>query len=228
MNLTVSVIIPAYNAAPYLPAAIDSVLAQTRPAQEILVIDDGSQDDTAALAAGYAPQVRLISQPNRGVAEAINHGVSLASGDWLAFCDADDLWLPEKLALQTAALAADPQLGLVFGLLEQFISPELPPAAAARLVCPPEPAPGLHLGCMLARRAVFTAVGPFSAAWRVGMFIDWYARTREAQIPSRILPQVIYRRRLHTTNVMLRLKHERSEFAHILKAALDRRRAETP
>jgi hypothetical protein len=60
------------------------------------------------------------------------------------------------------------------------------------------------------------------------MFIDWYARTREAQIPSRILPQVIYRRRLHTTNVMLRLKHERSEFAHILKAALDRRRAETP
>jgi len=107
----VSVVIPAYNAAAYLGRALDSVLAQTRPAAEIIVVDDGSTDDTAGVAAGYGPAVRLIGQTNGGASVARNTGIEAAGGaNWIGFLDADDEWLPGKLEGQLAHLERNPQL----------------------------------------------------------------------------------------------------------------------
>ena len=105
----VSVIVPAYNAGRYVRAAIESVLAQTRRDLEVLVVDDGSKDDTAAVVARFAPPVRLLRQVNAGVSEARNHGLRIASGRYVAFLDADDLWAPLKLDRQVTALNESPK-----------------------------------------------------------------------------------------------------------------------
>jgi glycosyltransferase involved in cell wall biosynthesis len=109
---TVSVIIPAYNAAEFVGRAIESALRQTVPALEILVIDDGSKDVTAERVAQYPAPVRLLRQANGGPASARNHGAREARGEWLAFLDADDAWFPHKLEVQQTYLA-DPEVALV-------------------------------------------------------------------------------------------------------------------
>lgn len=111
----ISVVIPAYKAADYIEQTVRSALAQTWDHIEVLVIDDGSPDDTAAVVEGIDdPRVRLIRQPNRGVAEARNRGIRESTGDFVALLDADDLWLPNKLARHMAHFAANPKLGTSF------------------------------------------------------------------------------------------------------------------
>jgi glycosyltransferase involved in cell wall biosynthesis len=113
----VSVIIPTYNRKLWLQQAIDSVLAQTYPNVEVIVIDDGSTDGTReALLPHYGEQIRYVYQDNQGESHARNHGIALAQGEYLAFLDSDDLWLPEKLAQQVGYLNLHPLSGAVFCL----------------------------------------------------------------------------------------------------------------
>ncbi|NMC21488.1 MAG: glycosyltransferase family 2 protein, partial [Thermogutta sp.] len=109
----VSVVIPVWNAARYLPETLQSVLRQTRPPEEIVVVDDGSTDDSAAVAEGFGPTVRVLRQENRGESAARNRGIEASHGDWIAFLDADDLWHPDKLARQLAAVRADPAVDCI-------------------------------------------------------------------------------------------------------------------
>ncbi len=108
MNLSVSVIIPTHDRAQVLCRALDSVLAQTVAPAEIIVVDDGSTDNTAGLVAERYPQVSYLYQPNQGVSKARNSGFEQSRGEWLAFLDSDDEWLPEKLERQMAALRQQP------------------------------------------------------------------------------------------------------------------------
>lgn len=101
----ISVVIPAYNAAPYLPRCLASISAQTLPPCEVIVVDDGSTDNTAQVAEALGAKV--IRQPNGGISVARNHGIRQAAGDWIALLDADDSWEPEKLARQAAAVGPD-------------------------------------------------------------------------------------------------------------------------
>ncbi len=113
---SVSAVVPTYNCAPYLAAAIDSVLAQTHPVQELVVVDDGSSDGTAAVLAAYRqePRVTVIRQRNRGQAAARNRGLAASGGEFVGFCDADDLWRPEKIERQLEAFAGEPEIGVVY------------------------------------------------------------------------------------------------------------------
>jgi glycosyltransferase involved in cell wall biosynthesis len=103
---TVSVVIPAYNSEPFIAEAIESVLAQTVAAHEIIVVDDGSTDRTADVLQPFGSRVRLLRQANQGPSAARNRGASVASGAWLAFIDADDTWLPTKLQRQLETASA--------------------------------------------------------------------------------------------------------------------------
>jgi glycosyltransferase involved in cell wall biosynthesis len=109
---SVTVIIPAYRAAGTIARALDSVLAQTTPAGEILVVDDGSPDDLAAVVRTYEPRVTLIQKRNGGAASARNTGLDRARGTFIAFLDSDDYWEPHKLERQLALFRAHPELGL--------------------------------------------------------------------------------------------------------------------
>lgn len=101
---SVSAVVPCYNGARFLRETLESALAQTHPPLEVIVVDDGSTDDSAAIAASLGPPVRVIRQANQGESVARNRGIDEACGDWLAFLDADDLWHPRKLAAQLAAV----------------------------------------------------------------------------------------------------------------------------
>ncbi len=110
-----SVIIPAYNSAATLARAVDSVLAQSYPAQEIIVADDGSTDGTADVAARYGAKLRYVRQDNAGVSAARNHGARIATGDWLAFLDADDWYYPDRLRLHAEWIQEDAALDFLTG-----------------------------------------------------------------------------------------------------------------
>ena len=117
MSCRLSVIIPTYNRASLVRAAVDSALRQSVPPHEVLVCDDGSTDDTLPLLRTVfadVPKVKVLSLPHSGLPAATrNAGIAAASGDWLAFLDSDDVWLPEKTARQWAAIQAHPAIGLV-------------------------------------------------------------------------------------------------------------------
>lgn len=114
-TVTISVVIPTYNRLPYLRAALASVREQTRPPEEILIVDDGSTDGTEEFARTLPAPVRYLRQANAGPAAARNHGFRAATGDWIALLDSDDWWPVDKLALQEAFLRLHPHLAFVFG-----------------------------------------------------------------------------------------------------------------
>src|SRR3990167_8128796 len=109
----VSVVIPTYNYARYLPQAIDSVLGQTYPHIEVVVVDDGSTDESRDVLRAYGSRIRWVQQERQGVSAARNRGVRESRGDLVAFLDADDRWLPTKLERQVARWCNEPELGLV-------------------------------------------------------------------------------------------------------------------
>ena len=230
MRPQISVMIGVYNAAPYLGDAIESVLAQDYDPIELIVVDDGSDDGSAEVARAY-PEVRYFFQENQGNGGARNTAVAAAGGELFAFLDADDRFTPGKLALQKAALDADPSLDMVFGHVREFLSPELDEETRNALRPPaPEPMPWTAPNLMLIRRRSFERVGPFSSTLRVGVTVDWFARASEAGLRYEILPDVVLERRLHTQNNGLRERDARSQYLQVIRAALERRRAasETP
>jgi glycosyltransferase involved in cell wall biosynthesis len=120
-----SVIIPSFNRCQVLTQALDSVLRQAVADLEIIVVDDGSTDDTAAMLARCYPQVRYVYQPNRGPAAARNTGIALASGEFIAFLDSDDIWLDNKIALEMALLQRFPKADALVGNASSYVQGKL-------------------------------------------------------------------------------------------------------
>ena len=221
----VSVIVPVRDGERYLAEALESILGQTRPAAEVVVVDDGSTDGTAAVAARFSPRVRCVHQPATGTAAAINRGLRETGEALVASLDADDVWTEDKLELQVAALEADPRLDLVLCHVEPFHSPELSARERTSMRGATGVLEGYMRGAMLARRQALDRVGPFDERWRVGDFVDWHARAQDAGLRTAVLPQVLLRRRLHLHNSSMRAGESRVDFARVARATLRRRRA---
>lgn len=214
----ISAIIPVYNGASFLAAAIDSALGQTYAPFEVVVIDDGSTDNSAAIANAYGGIVRCISQPNGGLSVARNAGIAATTGEFVALLDADDLWPADSLQLRLDYLLANPDIDTVVGNVIQFQdrTGEEEPSA-----------PGALAGNTLVRRTVFDRIGRFDPQYRVGEFVDWHARARAGGIQFGTIPEVVLRRRLHDANMGIRANAagERVDYVRVLRAALERKRA---
>ncbi len=222
--MLVSVIIPVYNSELYLEESIRSVLAQTYQPLEILIINDGSTDGSESVARKFTQQTLYLYQSNQGAAAARNRGIKKSSGEFLAFLDADDLWESDKIAKQMDILEQEADLDMVFGNVFQFISEDTKSVSRARLDEADQILPGYVPGTILIRKKAFLKVGLFSTAWKIGEFIDWYLKAMETGLNPVMLPDIVMRRRIHSSNLGIRLKDMRNDYVKIVKASLDRRR----
>ena len=204
----ISVVIPSFNAGRWIAASLDSVLAQTRPPDEVIVVDDGSTDDTAAVLARYGDRVRVVRASHGGLAAARNLGLAMAGGDWIAFQDADDVAHPERLAALEAQLASEPQADGVFADGARLDDGErLVPRSCAASVA------GRRLGvgdlftgfpayyqAALLARAALVAAGPFDPAYRIHPDHDHafrlFARSRVIS-----LDRVVFTYRRHDASI---------------------------
>lgn len=226
---TVSVILPVYNAGPYLGQALRSVLGQGGEELEVVAVDDGSSDESPRRLAEWQradPRIRVLRTENGGPAAARNAGLAQARGRLLAFIDADDLWPAGKLALQCARLAAEPRLQAVSGFTAWFDRADasgLRPADDARVVTLFH----VHLGALVLRRATLERLGGFDAALRFSEDQDLYMRLRESGTPFTILRQttLYYRRHEASMTGGLRTAKELQLF-EVLRRSLARRRTE--
>jgi glycosyltransferase involved in cell wall biosynthesis len=209
----VSVVIPCYNAGRYIAATLRSVLAQDIDGMEVIVVDDGSRDDSVSLVRATFPQVRVIEQGNAGVAAARNNGIAAARGEWIAFVDADDIWLPGKLRAQFDAMAGIEYCRMSYTAWQVWpsLEPEPQPACLKELAESASDSsrwdgasgwiyPQLLLDCVVwtstvvAQRSLFDEIGAFDPALRVGEDYDlWLRASRVTPIYRVARPYALYR-----------------------------------
>lgn len=208
----ISVVIATYNRANYLPATIDSILAQSFQHFELIVVDDGSTDNTAAVVAPYGDKLKYIQQENRGPSAARNHGVRLARAPWIAIQDSDDLSLPNHLELLYRYAAAHPQCAMVFGNGAYLGGPEhrretIIPAEKSRRLA----ARGItledvfeksivRLQAALMSKASYDAIGGHDDSLRICMDLDLAFRLF-VNYPVHYLDEVLFQYRKHEGNI---------------------------
>lgn len=221
-----SCIVPCRNAQNYVAETIASALAER--ADEVVIVDDGSTDDTVAVAAAAVGPVRILRQAAQGAAAARNAGLAAARYDLIAFLDADDLWPTGSLALRRRVLAADSKLDAVYGHTEQFYSPEVDLAIRSRLACPSGSIAAPTFGSVVFRRSVFERIGGLNVGLTVGEMFEFMARFADAGLAITCVPETVLLRRIHANNTMRPQDAAVKGYPRALKAVLDRRRRTTP
>lgn len=200
-NPLISVIVAVYNGADYLSQSLESVIGQSYKNIEVIIVDDGSTDNTAELVKAYLkdPGIHYAFQENGGHASALNRGVSMAKGEFLSFIDHDDLWESTKLEIQLRAFENDPELDVAFSYQKSFPDND----AADRLIFERTPIPGYSTGPMLIRANVFLKTGFFDIALRKAYFLPWFDLLRLNKVKKILLPDLLYHRRVHGGNISI-------------------------
>jgi glycosyltransferase involved in cell wall biosynthesis len=216
----ISVIVPAYNAAAFLGEAIQSIQQQGYEFLEIIVIDDGSTDDTAAIARSFGDRIRYLYQENSGPACARNTGLKMAKGEIIAFLDADDLWPENKLEIQLDYFLKNPALEVVVGRVQYLLIEE------DRRVFQEfsQPALGVNLGAGLYQKSLFDKLGYFDSSMQQSEDVDWLMRIRENRVPMAAIDAVTLYYRIHGNNMTRDRDRQNTLFIKALKQSLDRRR----
>lgn len=196
---SVAAVVPLYNGRAFILEALASIRAQSWLAVEIVVVDDGSSDEGAALVAEHYPEARLLRQANGGEAAARNRGIEEARSDYIALLDQDDLWHPRKLERQMALLEGPPALDWVLAR-QEMVALDEPGADWVRPDFLGRPLPGYVPGCLLARRSAFQRVGLFRTDVAIGSDTDWFFRAADAGLPTAMHGEVLLTRRIHSAN----------------------------
>lgn len=217
--LDYGVVIPAWNAARTIRETLESVLAQIVPAGEIVVVDDGSTDGTADVAAAVSPRVRVVRQANAGPGAATSRGVRELRAPIVAMTDADDVWLPRKMAVQLPVLAADPAVAIVTASMRQFRHGAGDDGRGTVRSGPTR-------STIVVRRAVFLAVGDVvDPPGRCGEMVDWLARLRAQGHRLHAIDEVLALRRIIAGSLSHRTDQQRTGFLAVAHQALLRQRA---
>lgn len=205
----------------YLADALESIFQSARRPLEILVIDGGSTDRTAQIAAG-TPLTRVIAQQARGIADAWNLGIAEARGEAIAFLSHDDLWADGKLDLQLARMEADPSLMLTVGMVRHELIGGPPPGFRLDLLG--RDVPGYIMETLIARRETFDIIGGFDTALATAEDVDWFARVRDAGLNCALLPERLLTKRVHGGNASLRDERGSQHLLRALHGAVRRKR----
>ncbi|HWP47775.1 MAG TPA: glycosyltransferase family A protein [Candidatus Limnocylindrales bacterium] len=219
----VSVVVPIYNSARYLGEAIESVLAQTYRPIEIIVVDDGSTDESARVAQWYP--VRYYRQPHSGPGAARNRGIMEAHGEFLAFLDADDVWMPEKLEVQVGYLIEHPDVQYTTTRIEFFLEPGCPfPATLLRQEILEGDWSVRLIQTLVARRQVFNHVGIFDPQMSTAEDVDWFARANDLGTPMAVIDRVLLLKRIHDRNTSVNMAENMQNVFIALRRSVARKR----
>ena len=213
----VSVVIPTYNQGNFVAAAVESALAQTYRDLEVIVVNDGSTDRTAAVLAPYVGRIHSLCQPNRGLAAARNAGFRASRAEFVKFLDSDDLLLPRALALQVAYLDAEPRCGLVYSAWQQINEDATRVLGVVRPGQQGQVLEGLlrHTflffpSCTLLRRGCLERVGAFDESLSWGEDMDLWLRLARAGYDFGYLDQILMQYRIHANSMTARIGPEQS------------------
>ena len=215
---TVSCIVPAYNAERFLLPALESIFRQTYPALEIIVVDDGSTDGTAAVVRRLGDQVTLVEIEHGGCPVARDAGLAVARGDFIAFLDADDLWAPEKTERQLDVLRRKPEIDLCVAHFLNFWHPEVADEEAQYRDHPlSRPMSGYIVPTLMASRSAFDRFGGFTSE---GYASDtgWFAHAVAMGARIETLPDVLLHRRFHSANDSRVSRSSLDGLFHLIKA----------
>lgn len=221
----VTVVMAVFNGAEFVGEALESVLAQHYRPTEVIVVDDGSHDDTGEVVRGF-PSVRYIRQENQGPAAARNTGIAAATGEFVAFVDHDDRIPPTKLEVQVGHLLAHPELGCVLGRQEILLEPGTTAPDWLRRDRVLNDLGGINFVTAVIRRPILDQLGGFDPSFRTAEDRDLLVRMRAAGVGIEVLPDVVLQRRVHGAN----LSNENSTrptphpLLRSLRATIDRRR----
>jgi len=215
----VSLIIAVRDGAKFIGEALQSVREQTCPPAEIIVVDDGSTDETPEQVRQFS-EVRYVRQAALGFAQAKNYGVGLASKPYLAFLDSDDLWPPIKTELQLDTLSNAPELDFVYGLVVEFVGTSSQATARSAAATPSR-----LLGSVMIRRDSLRKVGLFATDLTIGTAIEWWTRAEDLGLRGKCLPELALWRRIHETNMGRVARAPLREYLKILHSVVNRRRA---
>ncbi len=228
-TMSAAIIIPAYNAAAWLAEAIGSALAQTQPAAQVIVVDDGSTDDTAAIAEKFADAVMLLRRPNAGVSAARNHGAAQTTAEWLLFLDADDRLLPGAVAVMLAR-AGEGDFGVIYGQSVDFNEAGAfgnqhgndkmqgpPPAGAKKAFWK---APIATPGAALVRRDVFERAGGWNPRFNTTADRDLWCRIGTLA-EFGFVHHVVVERRIHGRNMSADKNRARRQAVEVQLAFLE-------
>jgi glycosyltransferase involved in cell wall biosynthesis len=224
-NYFISVIIPVYNGEAYLAEAVESILRQNHEPLEIIIVDDGSTDNTAKIAAGLQGNFRYVQQSNSGPSAARNRGLKIAGGDLLGFLDADDLWEENKLKIQIEYFKKDPSLEIVLGFLQrmQLVSDKADPHVFKEW---DQPVMNMHLGSGLFRKSVFDKVGCLDESLKYCEDWDWFMRAKEKNVPMLVHQDVTYYYRRHDQNITNDSNPNYDFALKMLRQSLNRRKGQ--
>jgi glycosyltransferase involved in cell wall biosynthesis len=225
---SVSVIVPVRNGERYLAETLDSIVNQTLSPQEIIVVDDGSQDSSADIARSFGGAVRVIHSMPLGGGAARDIGVAEATSDLIALCDADDVWMPDKLARQVTAVHSPDDAVAVFSGATEFLSPELPSTSLRTRQPMQHIARAQMSSALMATRAAFDAVGPFQTEDNDGMWFTWCLRLTDSAVTVMFVDGELVRRRLHDHNQSLNTAPSTATWPAALHAHLRQRRTGQP
>jgi glycosyltransferase involved in cell wall biosynthesis len=220
----VSVIIPVYNGAKYIKEAVESVLAQNIDDLEVIIVDDGSTDNTCEVIESIVhPAIKYIYQNNAGASHARNTGLKIARHKFISFLDADDFWPKGKLQKQIDQFNSSPDLKVVGGLIDYFYMPGSEYQKRENI---DGPVFNVQLGGLMVRREVIELVGFFNESHPCFEDQDWLLRIREKKLPIKITDDVVLHYRIHEGNLTIQRGIKDLNIIKALKLSLDRRRKE--
>lgn len=226
MAPSISVIIPVLNGERFLADAVASIHRQAFAPREIIIVDDGSTDGTARVAATLGENIRYVYQSNSGLFAALNTGLKISSGEIIAFLDPDDYWADDKLECQVPMLFESEKIEIILGYF-QYVRPITRVNGSIEYERFLEPSLGrVCFGASLFRKSVFDRVGLLDTDFDMAGDTDWFIRARELGVKMNVVKRVTLFYRLHENNMTRHREQVFSGMVQSLKKSIDRRRSE--
>lgn len=223
----VSVVVPVFNGARFLATALASVVTQDYPQRELIVVDDGSSDGSAEIAAAV-PGAVVLRQNQQGPAAARNAGIAAARGSLISFLDQDDIWRPNKLSVQTGVMRARPELGMTITGYRLFLDPSRTRPGWLRHDMLDRDLVGPMPGVLMVTRATFAQIGTFDPANVNSSDVDWFLRALDLGVTWTTIPQVLLDKRIHSENQSAQVELCHAGLLAAVRISIARKRSGAP